>query len=805
MELIVPGPLQRLSAADIIRMAGLAEAAVGQEYARMAAIHHTQRQGARLRGIVDVPAQLGSLNSHTLDDQLGMSTASSFTVEVEMKSASSWTRTCSCTDHSSLLCVHAVALLYKWLAQPATFPSLETPAAESSAPPSSPDTQQPAREEITPTVSSAQLVHYSNELVQIISQLSLSELRSIAREYEIVINGLSKGQLAEALLAQMQQPDMVRHVASLLEKPQRQFLAALTLAGGSMSDDELRGVFERFSLGQPSQLQRTLLALQSKALLFRTSMTNVDSSSRQALNGSLMDIAWYVPPEVISALHVQVPVTVFDLEQANERYGAITEQLSVPLHILDDLFLVARALEGYVLQPSDNWSLPGASTAESSASIRHTTSVINETTATIPSPPDTPSLDLLAYLQARLSLPADFLSFAIRLLRSTEILYADDASQLRLLPNAIDLLLGSDRIEVLSNFFDLWLKHASYSELFNLRESGIRVCCRATVMGVPIMRSGELDAENSEARQLLAAIFSQTSQGQWINFHAFARFMYRLNPLFLQKRQRLFSSPHWWLEQEAKRPLNPLQWNDWLRGELHYIARLIVGPLYWFGLCDHILSSDGRLLAFRLTTMSTRLLQHESVDAGPSSNLQNSVFIQKAEQVDATLLSLLSVEDTNELLVPCSAQAYSAIKVLEQFTEPMGVHDSNLRYRLTPGAFSDALRHGSPPSSLLSLLQEAARNTHNDTRSLALLSRLEQWMKNYGRVRIYTGASVLETIDTAVMRELSATTSIDAAIVQTIGSTVLLLKPGTAEGLSEDIKHRGQAPLVHNEEMYGPA
>ena len=78
-------------------------------------------------------------------------------------------------------------------------------------------------------------------------------------------------------------------------------------------------------------------------------------------------------------------------------------------------------------------------------------------------------------------------------------------------------------------------------------------------------------------------------------------------------------------------------------------------------------------------------------------------------------------------------------------------------------------------------------------------------MKNYGRVRIYTGASVLETIDSAVMRELSATTSIDASIVQTIGPTVLLLKPGTAEGLSEDIKHRGQAPLVHNEEMYGPA
>ena len=796
MELIVPGPLQRLSAADIIRTAGLAEAAVGQEYARTAAIHHTQRQGARLRGVVDVPAQLGSLNSHTLDDQLGVSSAHSFTVEVEMQSASSWVRTCTCTDHSSLLCVHAVALLYKWLTQPAAFTLVETAAPEPSASAMGDQYAATKKEESTPTVSSAQLVHYSDELVQIISQLSLSDLRSIAREYEIVITGLSKGQLADALLAQMQQPEVVRHVASLLEKPQRQFLAALVLAGGSMTDDELRGVFERFSLGQPSQLQRTLLALQSKALLFRTSMANVDPSSRLGLNGSLMDIAWYVPPEVISALHVQVPVTVFNLEQAHEKYGEITQQLSIPLRVLDDLFLVARALEGYVPQPTDNWSLPGTTSGDGSSSVRYATSAINETTTTIPSPPDTPSLDLLAYLQARVSLPVDFLSFAVRLLRATEILYADDAAHLRLLPNAIDLLLGSDRSEVLSNFFALWLKHASYSELLNLRESGIRVCCRATVMGVPIMRSGELDAENSEARQLLAGIFAQIAPDQWINFHTFARFMYRLNPLFLQKRQRLFSSPHWWFEQETKRALNPLQWNDWLRGEMQYIARLITGPLHWFGVCDHILSSDGRLLAFRLTSMATRLLQHESMDgAGASAD----------PHTDVSSLSLLSVEDSNELLVPCSARVYSAIKVLEQFTEPAGVHDNNLRYRLTPGAFSAALRRGSSPSSLLALLQEATQNTENGARGLALLARLEQWMKNYGRVRIYTDVHVLETIDTAAMRELSALTSIDEEIVRVIQPTLLLLKPGAAEQLSEAIKRRGQTPLVHNEEMYGPA
>ncbi|HEV2655694.1 MAG TPA: hypothetical protein VGT82_12085, partial [Ktedonobacteraceae bacterium] len=54
MENVVPGTLQRLRAADIIRMAGLAAASVGQEYCRTGVVHSMQRQGARLSGVVEV-------------------------------------------------------------------------------------------------------------------------------------------------------------------------------------------------------------------------------------------------------------------------------------------------------------------------------------------------------------------------------------------------------------------------------------------------------------------------------------------------------------------------------------------------------------------------------------------------------------------------------------------------------------------------------------------------------------------------------------------------------------------------------
>src|SRR5437879_8553755 len=87
--------------------------------------------------------------------------------------------------------------------------------------------------------------------------------------------------------------------------------------------------------------------------------------------------------------------------------------------------------------------------------------------------------------------------------------------------------------------------------------------CRANALRRPVLRMGELEIENSEARQLLVSLLAQVTPGQWMHFGAFARFVYRLNPLFLQRRQRYFASPHWWLEDNPDKPLKPSQFKDW--------------------------------------------------------------------------------------------------------------------------------------------------------------------------------------------------------------------------------------------------
>src|SRR5205085_48710 len=144
------------------------------------------------------------------------------------------------------------------------------------------------------------------------------------------------------------------------------------------------------------------------------------------------------------------------------------------------------------------------------------------------------------------------------------------------------------------------------------------------------------------------------------------------------------------------------------------------------------------------------------------------------------------------------------------------VSDGRLRYRLTPASLGEALSRGLHPSALLDQLRHALENQNVGPTlavgldSLArnsfahdLLVSLERRIANYGRVRLYTDASLLEVADTQVKRELSATTSLEKQVVRTLSPTLFILKKQGAERLLEELRRRGQAPLLHEEESHG--
>ncbi|HEX4203396.1 MAG TPA: hypothetical protein VHZ51_04205 [Ktedonobacteraceae bacterium] len=810
MKDIVPGTLQRLRAADVIRMAGLNAASLGQEYARAGAIHEPQRQDAQLSGIVEIPRVSTNLLP-AQDEEPDRTELRRFAVEVEVQSANTWTSHCSCNADSMLLCAHAAALMYRWLSHPTEFaPPATSPVANMAQQQGGTIPMQQAKstptefaeDAVLPTLASKPIVAPPGsaitwDLLEILTQLGLGELRSITRTYDIATNGMSKQRIAEVIADVLRKPEVVRRVATTLEKPQRQLLAAITLAGGLVTDEDLYGLFERFALGPTEQLQRVLLTLQSKALLFRTTLHSA-GQSRIGLNNALLDISWYVPSEVRTALRVTVPTTVFNTEQnLSAREERPLVQLAQPYRILADLLLVARALDGFVLRREEDWQeRPGRSSE--TAGFSRMQSAASDGSVAIPPPSDLPTAALFSAVQKKIPHAPETLRFALRLLKLADILQKDESgtAQLRVLPNIAQLFLGAKRAEVARDLFELWLTQSSYTELFDLQEEGLRLRCRATALNFPVLRSGELDSENRDARQTLINLLAQVPLHQWVNYSAFARFVYRLNPVFLQRKQRQFSTPHWWIEQESGQPLHPSQLNDWLHAEFYYLARLLRGPLHWWGACDVASGHDGRIVAFRLTAIAGWLF------AGMPTAVEN------ASSAPASAADALEIVDDEVVSVSCDAQSWPVVALLERFAQTEEVQQGRLYYRLTPGALSAALKHGSRPDALLDVLRSLARRTlqtvQPDNALVRMLERLERWIASYGRVRIYTGVTLLETVDTVVMHELTATTNVNEQIVQTLNPTLHILKQSGAEPILEELKRRGQTPLLHNRDEYAP-
>jgi hypothetical protein len=871
MENIVPGTLQRLRAADIIRMAGLANASLGQEYYRSDTVRNMSRRGGLLAGIVDLSPVAHGTSSKPVQRL--------FSVEVELvgeESIRSWKSTCSCSsdEHGqeqkegkvqeaipALLCMHVAALLYQWLAQPSLFTTFDTSsslvlpgkAIQSVTHPhehyemlgksetvgvkstlknresdvtTGGNMEKEQTEEQTRSLPLQQ--RYSigptlaGNLQSLLSQSSLSELRAIAREYDLVVSGVPRQQLAEAIQAELKKPDIVRRIATTLEKPQRQLLAALILAGGAMSDDDLRGLFERFSLGQPSQLQHVLLTLQSKALLFRTSLnaSNIASRSNHGImNSTLLDIGWYVPLEVCNALRVSVPITVFDVTNSAEQDSGNGEpqqalakqglklQLAESSGPLSMLLVVARLLDGYAPATTETWyERAELKRPPDPISLAHTQGLRStDGSVAIAPPEDLPSSSLLLDLQEHIQQQLGFLRFIIRMVHGADLFEKSDGKPaiLRLHSAAAERLLGPDWTKTLRTLFEFWLIQTSYGDLYDLTEEHLRLRCRATSLGQPVLRSGELEAENSHARQSIVALLAQTPLDQWINFSSFARFVYRLNPLFLQQRQyagqaRSLSAPQWWLELDEGRPLRPLQLSDWQRAELVYLMRMLAGPLHWWGICDIATSADGRLRAFRLTPTAGWLLNGSPFDVEKAQK-ENNDYQRCAASLQVT-------DDGAGLLIASSVQNWSVIQLLETFAEPVGVQQELLCYRLSAAAFGLALGRGLRPLVLLQLLRLAAdMKADSDARQAQLFSqiatRFEQWFAGYSRVRLYTGVTLLETADLAVMREVIATTSLEGKVVQNIHPTLCIVRPNVIAQIVDELKQRGQSPLLHDEEF----
>src|SRR5947209_5817929 len=194
MEDVVPSALQRLRAADIIRMAGLAVASLGQEYCRIGAVQATMRRGTQLLGIVDMSnfsngtAVTATKNVEAIEQ--ATSEQHRYAVDVEIQSSGLWLTHCTCNSAARSICQHGAALLYQWLAHPRAFATVPEQAPSKASPLKREEVVPSPGEQKAPVESvrqAGQTGHIAvvrgptptGNLIDILSQMGLSELRSI--------------------------------------------------------------------------------------------------------------------------------------------------------------------------------------------------------------------------------------------------------------------------------------------------------------------------------------------------------------------------------------------------------------------------------------------------------------------------------------------------------------------------------------------------------------------------------------------------------------------------------------------------
>src|SRR5579859_8113832 len=116
MDDVVPGILQRLRAADVMRMAGLTVASLGQEYCRIGAVQATKREGAKLSGVVVVNSVsietdvFPLYGAERVEATEGVASEKhTYAVIVEVQDPNNWGVVCTCSTIPPAICAHATA------------------------------------------------------------------------------------------------------------------------------------------------------------------------------------------------------------------------------------------------------------------------------------------------------------------------------------------------------------------------------------------------------------------------------------------------------------------------------------------------------------------------------------------------------------------------------------------------------------------------------------------------------------------------------------------------------------------------
>lgn len=826
MPVTPPALLLRLRESDIVRICGLTVAARGLDLAAQGLVTHTERIGPRLRAIILDPSMPENADGCAAwieaDDaasgglRFGCACIPAASAAGEPGEDDEPTRDGK-NGAAARACAHVAALLAAWIRHPADFVS---PATEAARPATHAPTIPPRPAADSPAGSAASqggigatsAPGVSLALADEVARLSATDLLDCARRIggeaaDLADHAERAGSpdlapVRDALVAALGDPLLVEALVARLDPLANIVLLAIALRGGALTVADLDGIARR--MGRPaSALLAACEALERYALAFRVSGSPSDRPGSHAwrdLSG------WRVPADLaalaltaLPLLSAATPNALFADGTAGPKShrAALRPQPGSPRALI-----AALALLPYAPHPLNPLSATSESPTEENVTGRREGRAL---------PPTRPAArayllipgDLAPHRLGEFAHLAGIESGLARLARRL-LLWARAATAghpLLRLPS-LPREAPSTWLDALTDGFRLWACAEDASELADLD-----LCQPPLRLEVdpahPAFRPAALAEDGARARAVLLRLVRLARPGVWYRLDDLLDLLWQTHPGFLRGRERVHSTPPWWLADSTRgQRLRSMEPAEWRAAEGAFVRMVLTGPLRWWGALD-LASAEGHgstefALAFRVTPLGAHLLASlGSGDRAPEL-MDGALAALRAALAGEWGAPLLLTRDREVAAQPLAAGA-DALAALDLWAQARAVVAGRLIYAPAPDRACLAFDQGLTPAALLAPLRallpgQSGGDAGGDGSGRVLRSiaeRLEVWYTAYGASRITRGAVLIEAADEAALVEALASVPEVASGARRLSPTIALLPADALDTVRARFARRG--------------
>lgn len=726
---------------------------------------------------------------------------SDYTVQIRLVEGA-LTAECPCGNTRSGFCEHIGAVLLKWINTPAAFAVVQKSAMAELAnfpipatPVLPPATVRPKEPPFWVNYSPAEL--WKQERDQLNRQLQLlkvQDLRELAKKRGWAIKGIQKADIVDQLISRLTDEAETRKAVNALDAEHRQVWLAMVISGpffSSTYDDIARIAATWGKLSRYKQITTYTSHLREQGLAVPGSyersypphpdlvplcisrplppvLSDVFPAEKTGMEEKFTELR---PAEAFSQLHRSLEcLSVFERQPVT---------LRPPLPRPN----VARFFPGLI-----DWTYDPHELADliKKQQLRPQTDL----SATVPPPawslPDETVMRLAPLVDGEARLEFTYhLLVAVGLLQpgspvtvNTEVkeqfLRQSEALQRAILARAYFRMVNWHELwDVLRAEPDLQLRHSLF-----WTDSTFQQFCLEVVYFRQMILS--VLAFLPHDRWILLADVTPLLQQVWLKFNQAA-----WGSEFYTSRQH---NGNWYLIR--KRSGLPLQINDtpdWELGQGNFIRQMLTGPLGWLGLLDVGLK-DGRPVAIRLRGLGDLFLDR-------AESIEPPVYAVNASAAVAPTTAI-EIEGMAVMVEP-SAIGAQAHALLDKIANLEKVTPRQFTYVINIKSVYAAFEAGETLASVIADWEKFLQNSMPDH----LRRQLAEWWQNYGLVRLYRQATVIEFNDDYALAEMKAATALNEHLIAEVSPRMVLIHDYAVPLLVAQLEKAGYTPKQSRQEQ----